>query len=48
MLGEQLGVEERELDRVDDRLDLLGETPDVLVGDVGYLLEHEVLDLGLR
>ena len=45
MLGEQVGVEERQLDGVGDLLDLLVEAADVLVGDVRHLLEEEILDL---
>jgi hypothetical protein len=41
-------VEERQLDRVADRLDLAAEAADVGVGDVGDLFEHELLDLRLR
>ena len=48
VLVEELGVEVRELDRVLDRVDLVVETADVVVGDVGDLLEHELLDLGPR
>ena len=48
VLVEQLGVQERELDRVADRLDLPLETADVLVGDVRDLLQDELLDLLLR
>ena len=39
-------VQERQLDRVGDLLDLVVEAADVGVGDVGHLLEHELLDLG--
>ena len=39
-------MDERQLDRVLDRLDLVVEPADVLVGDVGHLLEDELLDLG--
>ena len=46
VLGEQLVVHERQLDRVGDLLDLTVEATDVVVGDVGHLLEHELLDLG--
>jgi hypothetical protein len=46
VLGEQVGVEERQLDRVGDLLDLVVEAADVVVGDVGHLLEQEVLHLG--
>ena len=48
MLGEQVLVEERQLDRVGDLLDLVVEPADVGVGDVGHLLEQQVLDLGPR
>ena len=48
MLVEHLGVEVRQLDRVLDRLDLVVEPADVVVGDVGDLFEHELLDLGAR
>ena len=47
MLLEQLGVQVRQLDGVADLLDLVVETADRLVGDVGDLLEDELLDLGL-
>ena len=39
-------VQERQLDRVGDLLDLVVEAADVGVGDVGHLLEHQLLDLG--
>ena len=48
VLLEQLRVQERQLDRVADRFDLPLEPADVLVGDVGDLLEDELLDLFLR
>ena len=48
VLVEHLRVEVRELDRVLDRVDLVVEAADVVVGDVGDLLEHELLDLGPR
>ena len=48
MLGEQLLVQERQLDGVGDRLDLGVEATDVGVRDVGHLLEQQVLDLGAR
>ena len=48
MLGEQVVVQERQLDGVGDLLDLGVETTDVGVGDVGHLLEQQVLDLGPR
>ena len=47
MLVEQLRVEERQLDGVTDRVDLPLETSDVLVANVGDLLEDELLDLFL-
>ena len=37
-----------QLDGVADLLDLVDQAPDRLVGDVGDLLQHELLDLGLR
>ena len=48
MLGEQVLVEERQLDGVGDLLDLVVEPADVVVGDVRHLLEQQVLDLGTR
>ena len=48
MLGEQVLVEERQLHSVGDLLDLVVEPADVGVGDVGHLLEQQVLDLGPR
>ena len=48
VLAEQVGVQERQLDRVADRLDLRPEAADVGVVDVRDLLEHELLDLGAR
>ena len=45
MLREQLPVQERQLDGVGDRLDLLVEAADVGVGDVGHLFEDELFDL---
>lgn len=39
-------MEEGQFDGVVDLLDLGGESADVAVGDVGHLLEDEVLDLG--
>ena len=48
MLGEQVLVQERQLDRVLDRLDLVVQAADLAVGDVRDLLEDELLDLGLR
>ena len=47
MLGEQVLVDERQLDGVGDLLDLLVQAAHVLVGDVGHLLEHQLLDLGI-
>ena len=46
VLGEQLLVEERQLDGVGDLLDLGVEPADVGVRHVGDLLEQQVLDLG--
>ena len=40
-------MQERQLDRVADLLDLPAQPADVVVADVGDLFEHEVLDLGL-
>ncbi len=37
---------ERQLDRVADLLDLVGQAADVVVVDVGHLVEHEIGDLG--
>ena len=48
MLAEQVGVQERQLHRVADLLDLRGQAADVAVVDVGHLLEDELLDLALR
>ena len=48
VLVEQVGVQVRQLDRVLDRLDLVVEAADVVVGDVGDLFEHELFDLGPR
>ena len=45
MLGEQLGVEERQLDGIGDRLDLGVEPADVGIGDVRDLFEEQILDL---
>ena len=47
MLGEQVGVQEGQLDGVADLLDLVAEAADVLVGDVGHLFQDELLDLRL-
>ncbi len=47
VLAEQLGVQERQLHGVADLLDLPEQATDVVVVDVGHLLQHEVLDLGL-
>ena len=41
-------MQERQLHGVADLLDLPEQAADVLVGDVRHLLQHEVLDLGLR
>ena len=41
-------MQERQLDRVADLLDLPVEAPDVAVVDVGHLLQHQLLDLALR
>jgi hypothetical protein len=46
VLGEQVGVQERQLDGVGDLFDLAVESADVLVGDVGHLLQDQFLDLG--
>jgi hypothetical protein len=46
VLGEEVLVQERQLDGVGDLLDLVVEAADVGVGDVGHLLEQQVLDLG--
>ena len=46
VLVEQRAVQVRQLDGVGDGLDLAVEPADVRVGDVGHLLEHELLDLG--
>ena len=48
VLEEHVGVEVRQLDRVLDLIDLVVEPADVGVGDVGHLLEHELLDLRPR
>ena len=48
VLGEEVLVEERQLHRVGDHLDLVVEAADVVVVDVGHLFEGEVLDLGAR
>ena len=45
VLVEQLRVEERQLHGVADGVDLALETADVLVADVGDLLQDELLDL---
>ena len=47
VLGEELAVQVRQLDGVGDGLDLGVEPADVGVGDVGHLLEHELLALEL-
>jgi len=48
VLAEEVGVVEGQLDRVADLLDLRAQTTDVLVRDVGDLLEHELGDLAAR
>ena len=45
VLDEQLPVQERQLDGVGDGLDLVVEAADVGVGDVGHLLEDQLLHL---
>ena len=40
-------MQERQLDGVADLLDLAPQAADVAVADVGHLLQHQVLDLGL-
>ena len=47
VLAVEILVQERQLDRVADLLDLPAQAADVVVGDVGNLFEHQVLDLGL-
>ena len=47
VLAVELLVQERQLDGVADLLDLPAQPTDVVVGDVGNLFEHQVLDLGL-
>ena len=41
-------MQERQFDCIADLLDLPGQAADVGVGDVRDLLQHEILDLGLR
>ena len=48
VLGEHLGIDVRQLDRVAQDLDLLAEAADVVVGDVRDLLEHDLFDGRLR
>ena len=48
MLGEQVVMQERQLDRVGDLFDLVVEAADVGIADVRHLLEQQVLDLGAR
>ena len=48
VLHEQLPVQERQLHGVGDGLDLIVEAAHVVVGDVGDLLEDELLHLGAR
>ena len=43
---EELLVQVGQLDRVADRLDLRPQAPDLLVGDVGDLLQDQLFDLG--
>ena len=45
MLDEQVAVQPRELEGVGVLLDLVVEAADVLIGDVGHLLEDELFDL---
>ena len=47
MFGKELGIEERQLDRVPDLLDLFLKTAHVVVTDLWNLLQHELLGLGL-
>ena len=46
MLGVELAVEIGQLDGVGDGLDLLVEPPDVGIGDVGHLFQHQLFDFG--
>ncbi len=46
VLGEQLLVQERQLDRVSDLFDLAVQTTHVRIGDVGNLFEDQFLDFG--
>ena len=46
MLDEEVAVQPGQLDGVGDLLDLVVEAADVLIGDVGHLLEDELFDLG--
>lgn len=48
MLTEQVRVQEGQLHRVADLLDLRLEATDVAVVDVGHLLQDQLLDLALR
>ena len=48
VLGEDLGVQIRQLDRVAQDGDLFAEPADLLVGDVGHLLERDLFDRRLR
>ena len=48
VLEEHLRVEVGQLDGILDRLDLVIEATDVVIGDVGNLFEHELLDLRPR
>ena len=47
MLPVVVGIEVGQLHRVLDRVDLVAETADVLVADVGHRFQREVLDLAL-
>ena len=48
MLGEQIGIQERQLDRVGDLFDLDVQPADVLVRDVGHLFQQQIFHLGTR
>lgn len=41
-------IEERQLDRIADLLDLTLEAADVFIVDIGYLFEHQLLRFRLR
>ena len=47
MFTEQVGVQERQLHRVTDHLDLIAQTADVLVVDVRYFLQDKFFHFGL-